>query len=154
MTIVMPDAGSFSAFDRSFDASILTKVIDGLQPLTLQLALPKFRMTDRAALHDALTALGMTDAFNGTDADFSGITNPSKLHISEVVHQATITVDEKGTEAAAATAIGFQATSRRVGPTVTFKADHPFLYFIRDTKTGTILFMGRVTDPTQTSTQQ
>jgi serpin B len=149
MTIVMPDAGSFSSFDRSFDASKLAMIVDGLQPSDLSLTMPKFEMEDSADLVPALKALGMTDAF--TNADFSGITNPSELEISQVVHQATITVDEKGTEAAAATGISLEDSAAR-GRAVAL--DHPFLYFIRDTKTGAILFMGRVTDPTQTSVQQ
>lgn len=152
MTVVMPDAGTFSSFETSFDASKLTRIVESLQPAALDLAMPKFQLTDRAQLNSVLQALGMTDAFDDTKADFSGITNPTQLHVAQVVHQATITVDEDGTEAAAATGVSMSDSAAHLSQRVDL--DRPFLYFIRDTKTGSILFMGRVTDPTQTTVEQ
>ena len=149
MTVVMPDPGTFSSFERSLDAKELTRIFAGMTQSDLTIAMPKLQLKDSINLIPALQALGMTDAFG--NADFSGITNPSQLHISQVVHQATVTIDETGTEAAAAT--GISMTDAAESPhTVTL--DHPYLFFIRDTKTGAILFMGRVTDPTQTSVEQ
>jgi hypothetical protein len=96
----------------------------------------------------------MTDAFSNS-ADFSGITNPSvaMLKISAVVHKATISVDETGTVATAATGIGFVELSvvSIPPPPIVFDADHPFLFMIRDDQSGSVLFMGQEMDPTSTT---
>ncbi len=93
----------------------------------------------------------MTDAFNPKTADFSGISS-NPLYISWVYHKAFINVDEVGTEAAAATAVGMTPTcvGAYLPPPVVFNADHPFLFLIRDTQSGSVLFMGQVADPTTT----
>ena len=83
-------------------------------------------------------------AFSGS-ADFSGIHTPSELYISDVIHQTFVAVDEDGTEAAAATAVVLEGKAAPMGQE--FRADRPFLFFIRDVATGTILFLGHVTDP-------
>ena len=88
----------------------------------------------------------MPDAFDRASANFSGITTAEPLYISAVIHQANLDVDEKGTEASAATAVVLGTTSMPVDQ-VTFQVDHPFLFALRDTKTGAILFLGRVTEP-------
>lgn len=106
--------------------------------------LPKVKMTLSYELGDALAAMGMRTAFSGA-ADFSGIA-PGGLAISRVVHKAFVEIDEKGTEAAAATAVLMSITAVEMHPT--FRADHPFLFLIRDEKTGAIVFVGRVLDPT------
>jgi len=82
-------------------------------------------------------------------ADFSGITSDTDLMISVVVHKAFVDVNEQGTEAAAATGVGIVATSAAPAPTPVFRADHPFLFLIRDMQSGSILFMGRLADPTK-----
>jgi len=105
--------------------------------------LPKFKMTSRFELNEVLKALGMTDAFDG--ADFSGMDGVRDLFISKVIHKAFVDVNEEGTEAAAATAV---AVDRAVARMAEFHADHPFLFLIRDNASGSILFMGRVADPT------
>ncbi|UCD76853.1 MAG: serpin family protein [Phycisphaerales bacterium] len=110
-----------------------------------QVLLPRFRMTSRFDLGETLAALGMPLAFTGW-ADFSGMNGKRDLFISKVIHQAFVQVDEQGTEAAAATAVGIMRTSVTRPPT--FLADHPFLFVIRDRETGAILFLGRVMDPT------
>jgi serpin B len=110
--------------------------------------LPKFRSEASLDLARPLAALGMKAAF-APSADFSGIAEGVPLWISSVIHQAVVKVDEEGTEAAAATAVvavGSAAPLERKPP-VEFKADHPFLYAIRDAKTGAILFLGHVVDP-------
>jgi len=96
--------------------------------------------------------MGMPLAFESEGADFSGITKEDRLYIGMVIHQANIDVDERGTEAAAATAVGMDSGGC-TGPVPrtqkTLRVNKPFLYFVRDLQTGAILFMGRVTDPTQ-----
>jgi serpin B len=103
------------------------------------------------SLGDTMQKLGMKSAFDRAKADFTAIANPpnkeQRLFLSQVLHKAFVKVDEKGTEAAAATAIG--ADGAGVPPkAVEFRADHPFVYMIRDNKSGLVLFIGRVTDPT------
>jgi serpin B len=112
------------------------------------ITLPKFKTTAEFDLEETLTKMGMPLAFT-SKSDFSGITKDEKLWISKVVHKAFIDLDEKGTEAAAATAVIMMRASAviRDKPKATFKADHPFVYMIRDQATGSILFMGRLSDP-------
>lgn len=109
-------------------------------------SIPKFKMTSQFSLVSVLKSMGIEDAFS-SDADFSGINGKRDLFISAVIHKAYVDVNEEGTEAAAATAVTMRLTS--VGPTQipVFRADHPFLFLIRDNKTGSILFIGRVMDP-------
>jgi serpin B len=101
--------------------------------------------------------MGMRAAFDPDPgaADFSGITRPSSLFISAVIHQANIDVDEKGTEAAAATAVSVDTTGGCGGPepakTITLRLNRPFLFVLRDVETGAILFMGRVVNPASRS---
>ncbi|MCJ7776782.1 MAG: serpin family protein [Sedimentisphaerales bacterium] len=110
-------------------------------------SIPKFKMTSEFSLASVLNSMGMTDAFEANAADFSGMTGNKDLFISAVIHKAYVDVNEQGTEAAAATGVTMRLTS--VGPSQTplFQADHPFLFLIRDNKTGSILFIGRVMNP-------
>ena len=111
------------------------------------ISLPKFEFDTKYFMKDTLSALGMPMAFTWPGADFSGMDGSNNLYISEVIHQAYVKVDEKGTEAAAATAvIGKFGTAM---PRNVFIADHPFIFIIQEKETGNILFMGRVTDPTK-----
>lgn len=117
----------------------------------VHLFLPRFKADFRGDLVPSLRSLGMKDAVTAGVADFSGITTADQLVIGAVIHQANIDVDEKGTEAAAATAIGMDTTGGCPQPiartTKTLRVDHPFLFLLRDVETGAILFMGRVLDP-------
>lgn len=112
--------------------------------------LPKFRMRTALMLSKALKSMGMSSAFSDS-ANFSAMSKSEGLKISEVIHQAFVDVDEKGTEAAAATAVVLAPTSaavpREPPKPVVFRADHPFLFMIRDNRTGAILFMGRMLRP-------
>lgn len=113
--------------------------------------LPKFKMRSQLMLSGALKSMGMTSAF-GDNADFSAMSKSEELMISEVVHQAFVDVDEKGTEAAAATAVLIAPTAALFEPKeppkpIIFRADHPFLFVIRDNRTGAVLFMGRMQRP-------
>ena len=158
MLIVMPKAGTFTAFERTVDATVLAGAVKGLRQHLTELALPTFSARTSLMLADALKAMGIKDAFDKTAADLYGISayprdDPrGQLYISAVVHQAFIKVAEKGTEAAAATAIVDSGTTGgNDAPVLPVTIDHPFLWFIRDRVTGTVLFMGRVLDPSQTA---
>jgi serine protease inhibitor len=109
--------------------------------------LPKFEFDTKYGMNENLKALGMPTAFDASSADFSGMTGKKDLFIGFVVHQAYVKVDEKGTEAAAATAVGMELTSAGPRDQIIFRADHPFIFMIQDK--GNILFMGRMNDPTQ-----
>lgn len=110
--------------------------------------IPKFEFDTKYVMNDALSALGMASAFDAGSADFSGITGKRDLYIGFVIHKAYVKVDEEGTEAAAATAVGMTTTSVKI-ETKIFKADHPFIFIIQERKTGNILFLGKVNDPTK-----
>ena len=103
-------------------------------------------MTSEFLLGKTLAKMGMPSAFTG-QADFSGMTGQQDLFISEVVHKAFVDANEEGTEAAAATAVMMAKSALPARPIPEFRADHPFLFLIRDNATGTILFFGRVMDP-------
>ncbi len=148
MLIVVPDAGRFTEIESALDEAGLEAILNSMQSVSIELGLPKFQFTSQFSLPSSLAALGMTDAFDPTLADFSGMTGERDLHISDAIHQAFIAVDEKGTEAAATTAVVIQITSAHLFD-IMFTIDRPFLFFIRDTVNGQILFMGRVLSPTQ-----
>ena len=97
-------------------------------------------------LKNVLSKMGMSSAFSYY-ADFSKMDGTKELYIDEVYHQAFISVDEKGTEAAAATGVVMNLKSAMPSPTNTFRADHPFIFLIQDKETNTILFLGKVTNP-------
>ncbi|MBA3779850.1 MAG: serpin family protein [Chloroflexi bacterium] len=142
MLVVVPD--DLAAFEAQLDADRLGQVVDALTETQARadLALPRFSAETRAELTPVLKALGMVAPFDA--ADFSGMTTDEQLFIGFVIHQANIDVDEKGTEAAAATVVGMESS----GPPEVCKitADRPFLFAIRDVETGAILFLGRA-DP-------
>ncbi|MCK5797640.1 MAG: serpin family protein, partial [Deltaproteobacteria bacterium] len=120
--------------------------VKNLKNAVVTLTLPKFTFETKTKLNDQLKALGMTDAFDSARADFSGITGSRNLHIGLVQHNAFIKIDEKGTEAAAATAVVMDIGS--AAPDFkTLAVDRPFLFLIRDHATGAILFVGRVLNP-------
>jgi serpin B len=110
--------------------------------------LPKFEFKFDKSLIDNLQALGMTDAFDSGKADLTGISDEAQLFISEVMHKSYIKVDEKGTEAAAVTGVTVGLTSVGTDLAV-FRADHPFVFIIREKDTNSILFIGKVIDPSK-----
>jgi len=111
-------------------------------------SLPKFKTTCRFGLNETLKAMGMIEAFNVRKADFSGMDKDNGLYISAVIHKAFVDVNEEGTEAAAATAVVM--TLRSIPPPpVIFCVDRPFVFLIQENTTGSILFMGRVINPTE-----
>ena len=146
MLILLPDEGKFGEVEAGLDANMLEAAAAALQPDEVDLTLPKFKFEWTAKdLPEAFKALGMTDAFlNG--ADFSGMTGQPELHIGAILHKAFVGVDESGTEAAAATVVIMDKEAAAFSP-VDFQVDRPFFFLIRDNPTGTILFLGRVTNP-------
>jgi serpin B len=150
MTVLLPDSGSFSAFESSMSMELIDGLINSLDSAELFVSLPKFEFTfGTTSLKDALKALGMVDAFG--PADFSAMLDvkPGDIFVSDVFHKAFISVDEKGTEAAAATAVIIELRGSSTDDCV-FIVDRPFIFVIRDNTTGAILFMGRILDPTVT----
>lgn len=140
MDIIVPTKTSLSDFEQSLDAKWLADMLKYLRPCRLELiCLPRFKVQFNSYLKEHLVAMGMRQTFAG-DCDFSGI-GPGGP-IVNVVHKACVQVDEKGTEAAAATG-GW----RNVSFPGRFIVDRPFLFLIRDKSTGTILFVGRVVNP-------
>jgi serpin B len=145
MVILLPDAGNLAAFEDSLDAGQVDAILAGLAYQQVALTMPKFEFESDFHLRAALARLGMPTAFS-SDADFSGMTGKRELFIAEVLHKAFVSLDEAGTEAAAATAVMMQLTGVPES-LVEVTVDHPFLFLIRDLETGTILFVGRVVDP-------
>jgi serpin B len=142
----VPDAGTFESFEAGLTAETLQAVLstDAATRTLGRLTLPRFSFAARFDVKDALEALGMIAAFDSGSADFSGIDGGHDLYVKKVIHQATIAVDEKGTEAAAASAV---VINRKAALLTTLVVDRPFLFFIRDDATGALLFAGRVLEP-------
>ncbi|HIJ81448.1 MAG TPA: serpin family protein [Desulfuromonadales bacterium] len=143
MLVMMPAAGTEKDFTTSLTPSRLADIIKQLSPKLLDYSMPRFTFTKASPVGTHLKSLGMTDAFDPSKADLSGIDGRRDLYVSDVFHKAFIAVDEEGTEAAAATAISVGVTSMPLQPQL-LTIDHPFLFLIRDRQTGLILFMGKV----------
>jgi serpin B len=144
MLVVVPDAGKFEGFQAGLDAERLDSILKGLSGGKVNLTLPRFRLESSFSLNAALAVMGMPAAFE-TRADFSGMDGQRDLAISAVVHKAFVAVDEKGTEAAAATGVAMTATAILNPPEL--RVDRPFIFLICERERGTILFLGRVLDP-------
>jgi len=145
MVILLPDTGQFEEFESSLDADLVDIITNDLIYKEVALTMPKFEFESEFKLADTLAAMGMPVAFTGA-ADFSGMTGNRDLFIAEVLHKAFVSVDEAGTEAAAATAVVMNLTAAP-GEPVEVTLDHPFIFLIRDIETGAILFVGRVVNP-------
>jgi serpin B len=145
MVLLVPEAGEFEAFEDSLDVDRVESILEDLAPTQVALSMPKFEIESSFSLVNALAALGMPDAFS-SQADFSGMTGNRDLNISDVVHKAFVSVDEAGTEAAAATAVMMKLTAMPAEP-IKVTVDRPFIFAIRDIQTGALLFVGRVVDP-------
>ncbi len=145
LDVIVPE--DLAAFERSLTADRLAAVTGALAARQVELTMPRFGIETQADLAATLAGLGMPLPFDRDRADFSGITPEPRIYIARVIHEANIDVDEKGTTAAAATAVVMRATGMPSEP-VAFAVDHPFLFALRDIPTGTVLFLGRVADPT------
>jgi serpin B len=143
MVVLLPkERCGLAAVEKTLTADALREGIAKLRNHDGRLSLPKFKTNSRFKLRDPLKELGMPLAFSA--ADFSGINPGGGLSIQQVIHGGDIEVDERGTEAAAATAV---IMGRSAAPEFAFRADHPFLYLLMDRTTGTLLFVGRLTTP-------
>jgi serpin B len=163
MIILLPKAmEGLSAFEQSLSPANMQKLLDQLLPAReVIVTMPKFKMEAEFVLKDTLIAMGMKKAFDGNVADFSGTASRKtmqrdgngNLYIGAVIHKAYVDVSEEGTEAAAATAVVHRgmtgAPVRHPQPPIIFRADHPFMFLIRDNRSGSILFIGRVANPSK-----
>ncbi len=145
MTVILPDSGRFKEIESSLDVQFISGISGNMSTRSVVLWLPKFEYESEFSLTQTLQDMGMTDAFTGGLADFSGMDGSHLLYITDVVHKAFIAVDEEGTEAAAATAVIIGEVS--IPESVEFNVNRPFIFFIRDIPTGAILFIGRVVNP-------
>jgi len=149
MVVLLPKSkDGIEGLEAALTLNMLEGTCAGLRRRKVRVALPRFKTTAEFSLKDMLVAMGMTDVFDSGRADFSGMSGKKDLFISAVVHKAFVDTNEEGTEAAAATAVVARMTAVAEPPPV-FRADHPFLFLIRDTETGAILFLGRILDPTK-----
>ncbi|MHC4556230.1 MAG: serpin family protein [Planctomycetota bacterium] len=147
MIILLPkEFDGVYELEKTFTLENLSQWLGKLHRHEVVVSVPKFKLTSQFSLASVLKSMGMRDAFS-TDADFSGMSGKKELFISAVIHKAYVDVNEQGTEAAAATAVTMRLTS--VGPVQTpvFRADHPFLFLIRDNQSNSILFIGRLMHP-------
>jgi serpin B len=145
MLVILPPSDDIGGIEGSLSAENIDTWRKSMRPERVDVYLPKFKLEKKYMMADTLRGLGMAEAFTMA-ADFSGMDGRKDLFISQVIHQSYVKVDEEGTEAAAATAVVMTATGMPTRPKV-FRADHPFIFIIQDKKSGNILFMGRVDDP-------
>lgn len=149
MLIILPEEGRFEEIESGLDSDFVTSVVDSFDFRQVHLKMPTFKLEGDLPLSESLQELGMVDAFDMNTANFAGIDgNPGWLYIKAALHKAFVSVDEEGTEAAAATAV---IIAGRGGPPITepvdFFADRPFIFMIRDIPTDTVLFLGRLMNP-------
>ena len=148
MTILLPKKkNGMGEVETGLTATTFDSLVSKMRQKKVNVSLPRFTVSDEYRLGKILEKLGITDAFSEA-ADFSGLCASGDVKISDVFHKAFVDVNEGGTEAAAASAVITTAASLQVpSAPVVFRADHPFLFFIRDTITGSILFMGKIMNP-------
>lgn len=145
MLVILPSKGRLEEIEKSMSTGLVENIVKNLERESVRLKMPRFEFKFKASLSKTLSEMGMPAAFDPERADFSGMTGDRSLWIDKVFHKAFVSVDEKGTEAAAATAV-VMPTSAPI-KTVKMNIDHPFMFLIRDDETETILFAGRVTNP-------
>jgi serpin B len=145
MVVILPESDRFDEFESTLDGDRVQEIVRDLSYGQVDLTMPTFAFDSRFALSQALAELGMPAAFSRA-ADFSGMTGTTDLFISDVLHKAFVSVDEQGTEAAAATAEVMVGSEMPADPTAV-DVDHPFILLIRHVETDALLFVGRVLDP-------
>jgi serpin B len=144
MLLLVPPVGAFARFEAALTGERLAALVGALEPQHLSLSMPRLEVRTSASLAGPLSALGLGIAFTDA-ADFSRISSAGGLLITDVVHEAFVKVDERGTEAAAATAVIVGTTSvPQIRPVA---VDRPFLFLVRDHATGAVVFLGRVVAP-------
>jgi serpin B len=147
MVILLPQTGQFKSFEGGLNSNKVDGIIGNLANKKIALTMPKYEFSSDFSLKKTLGAMGMPVAFTG-NADLSGMDGKHDLFISDVIHKAFVSVDESGTEAAAATAVIIAATSAPAQEKIiNVTIDRPFIFLIRDIQTGAILFLGQVMNP-------
>ncbi len=147
LVIMSKEKNGFAQVNKLMSLELYNKINEGLVSKKVKLWLPKFKTTSEFELSEVLQQMGMREAFSD-NADFSGMTGKKDLKISKVIHKAFVEVNEAGTEAAAATAVVMRVKSMPVNPPE-FRADHPFMFIIKENKNNSILFAGNIFDPTK-----
>jgi serpin B len=149
MVIFLPDmVDGLPELQTILNSNRMERWLDSLTKTKIQVSLPRFKLTRNLRLDKLLIQMGMPDAFDPDRADFSGIDGRAHwLFIQAVLHQAMIEVNEMGSEAAAAASVVFKMPIAAPSPRAVFIADHPFLFLIREKQTGSILFLGRCSEP-------
>jgi serpin B len=150
MVILLPrQVDGCGGLENRLAPALLSGTLSQMKEQKVEIFLPRFKLESSFKLNDALALMGMSDAFVWPKADFSGMDGTRDLYISHVFHKAWGEVNEEGTEAAAATVVvhALGTGARRPAPSPVFRADHPFIFFIRDTRSGSLLFLGRLADP-------
>ena len=142
---MLPNSGQFEAFEKAINYQQVKDIINNLERREVRLKMPRFEFDSSFSLKKTLTEMGMPVAFSA-DADFSGMTGNKDLFISDVIHKAFVSVDEAGTEAAAASAVIMELSAMPEKP-IEVTLDRPFIFLIRDIESGAILFIGRVVNP-------
>jgi serpin B len=151
MVVLLPrKVDACGELESRLTPALLSFSLGQMKPQKVEIFLPRFKLESSFDLNDTLVRMGMSEAF-GPKADLSGMDGTRLLYISGVFHKAWGEVNEEGTEAAAATAVAVagRAVMKQPPPPPVFRADHPFIFFIRDTRSGSLLFLGRFADPTQ-----
>ena len=150
MVILLPrQVAGYGQLENRLSPQFLNRTLAQMKAQEVEIFLPRFKLESAFDLNATLAKMGMTDAF-GDKADFSGIDGTRLLYISGVFHKAWGEVNEEGTEAAAATAVAMTSSAviKQPPPPPIFRADHPFIFVIRHTRSGSVLFLGRLVDPT------
>lgn len=147
MLILLPNENNLNVLEESLNSEKISEFKSALRETRVDVYIPKFKFETKYFMVETLKNMGMPTAFTYA-ADFSGMDGTKNLYIADVIHQAFVEVNEEGTEAAAATAVVMQDEADSIEPKIPiFRADHPFLFIIQQKKTGNILFLGRVSDP-------
>lgn len=150
MVILLPtQIDGYKQLEQQLSPAFLSGVLTQMIKYPMEIYLPKFALESAFNLSGTLAGMGMADAFTPSVADFSGIDGMNDLYLNVVLHKAWGQVNEAGTQAAAVTVGGATSSVGLVHPPTAFRADHPFLFFIYDTQSGSLLFMGRLVDPGQ-----
>ena len=151
MFILLPDqeATSLSEVEEKLTSDDFVNVRKKfrMSSVEVNLWLPRFSLDEKLSLSEMLAGIGMKDLFAPGGADLSGIDGSKELYVSKVLHRAVVEVNEEGTEAAAATAVVKKLRRAKIRKDVNFRADHPFIFFIQDKTTGSVLFLGRLVKP-------
>ena len=148
LLVALPDkVDGMPTLEEKLDLKLLGRLTNRMRQEEVKVDLPKFKMEHEFGLKEQLSKLGMGDLFTDKTADLSGMDGTKNLFVDQVFHKAFVEINEEGTEAAAATGVGIMAMS--LPARIEFKADHPFLFFIRDNRSGALLFMGRYMKPPQ-----